>query len=220
MIRRVAGLAVVAVLVVAAPADADSAGRSSTAGDGSLAPTASQLAWARSKAVAYWHVPQPPCGRESVLNVALPNSWAGMADFAACSIALSTVNDWRDFPIELCRVYAHEFGHLVLGPTYFAATNPADPAHSPDPSNIMYAVPTWQQEEAEARSIGCMPPPPTAHHVKHRRSHPAGPRLALGGSYRGRALSSASSVVKAWWCPISSPLMLRKMRARPVSPPF
>lgn len=43
---------------------------------------------------------------------------------------------WPSF----CTAVAHEWGHLILGPTYFAAANPTDPGHSPDPRNLMYAV--------------------------------------------------------------------------------
>ena len=36
---------------------------------------------------------------------------------------------------------AHEWGHEVLGPDYFAASNPSDPGHSPDPDSVMAARP-------------------------------------------------------------------------------
>ena len=58
----------------------------------------------------------------------------------------------RDVPMtwgQFCRVIVHEDGHLVLGPTYFAAVNPADPAHSPDPTSIMWA---------DASSVAVFPP--------------------------------------------------------------
>jgi hypothetical protein len=42
---------------------------------------------------------------------------------------------WPSF----CTAMAHEWGHLILGPTYFAAVNPTDPGHSPDPHSLMYA---------------------------------------------------------------------------------
>jgi hypothetical protein len=48
---------------------------------------------------------------------------------------------WRDF-MEVCRAMTHEWGHLVLGENYFAATNPAEPWHSPEPDNIMYRTAT------------------------------------------------------------------------------
>jgi hypothetical protein len=123
----------------------------------SLLPTAAELAAARATAVAYWHVPQPPCGRERVVNAApaVP-AWLAEADFGSCAIVLSTTRDWRSWPAILCRVYVHEFGHLVLGPTYFQASNPASPAHSPDPNNIMYGQPvTAAQYAAQTRSVGC-----------------------------------------------------------------
>ena len=121
----------------------------------SNAPTLQELAWARSIAVAYWNVSQPPCGREMIVQAPLNVPSAGQANFLTCSITFSTLNDWRDFPVELCSVYVHEFGHLVLGPTYFAGSNPTDPAHSPDPASIMYANPTTEQAQAASRAIGC-----------------------------------------------------------------
>lgn len=147
---------------------------SSTAAE-DLRPTVAELQWSRSVAVAYWHVQQPPCGREIVLTGSPPNEDVGLADWSACSIIFSEARDWRDYPEKTCEVYVHEFGHLVLGPTYFAAVNPADPAHSPDASNIMYGngnPRTTRQEDAVMRSVGCLPPA-TAHHRRHakRRRH-------------------------------------------------
>lgn len=108
--------------------------------ESSLRPTAADLASARAVAVAYWQVAQPPCGRESVSVEKTPANIEGEAQYAACRIVLSAAIDWHDFPALLCKAYVHEFGHLTLGPTYFAQSNPTDPAHSPDPASIMYRV--------------------------------------------------------------------------------
>lgn len=48
---------------------------------------------------------------------------------------VSSGDTWSTF----CAVMVHEIGHLVLGPDYFAATNPDDPAHSADPESVMFA---------------------------------------------------------------------------------
>ena len=48
---------------------------------------------------------------------------------------VSGSDTWPSF----CTAMAHEWGHLILGPTYFAAGNPSDPGHSADPRNLMYA---------------------------------------------------------------------------------
>jgi hypothetical protein len=161
-------IALVALLPLAFPA---------VAAADQYAPTAAELAQARSVAVAYWHVQQPPCGRETVLLEPLP-SGMGRAGFDQCTITFSAAADWRDFPAGTCRIYVHEYGHLVLGPTYFFASNPADPAHSADPANIMYgSVPTPQQEDEQERGIGCLPPLATGRHQSRhhrRRHHPRG----------------------------------------------
>jgi hypothetical protein len=146
------GLAVVVALAIAGLVPGAASAES-------LAPTPAELQWSRSVAVAYWHVSQPPCGRETVLLEAMPEADTALAHSDQCSIGLNAASDWRDFPMILCRIYVHEFGHLVLGATYFAGSNPANPAHSPDPNNVMYGAPTWQQQEVEAQSVGCLPLP-------------------------------------------------------------
>ncbi len=158
------GLAIFgAVVALSAPAS-----HTQTPAPISLAPTVTELANARSVAASYWHVDQPPCGRETVTELQL-DTISGEAQLDACAITFSTERDWRDFPDEVCGVYVHEFGHLVLGPAYFAASNPTDPAHSPDPLNIMYAAPDPQQHAAELQSAGCVS---------------AIPRLMPSGQYR------------------------------------
>jgi hypothetical protein len=128
-----------------------------SAGGSQLSPTARQLAWARAKAGTYWHVPQPPCGRERVSLGSVPGK-AAMAYWSSCSIVFDAQRDWRDFPTLLCHAYVHEYGHLVLGPNYFATSNPGDPMHSTNPRDIMYGgTPTWQQQAAQDRAVGCAP---------------------------------------------------------------
>jgi hypothetical protein len=122
-------------------------------------PTSAQLAWARSKAVAYWHVAQPPCGRERVLSLPLALATDGQTSPETCIIELNSHLNLRGFPVELCAIYVHEYGHLVLSPDFFAASDPSDPAHSSDPNNIMYGgVGTPQQEEHQDITSGCLKP--------------------------------------------------------------
>jgi hypothetical protein len=132
-------------------------------------PTTAQLVWAHGVALAYWHS-EPPCG-VPVTTVAPLVERSGQAEPATCQITLNAAEEWES-QASVCAAYVHEFGHLLLGLTYFAAVNPADPMHSPDPANIMYggqrtSVPEW---EAVERSVGCAA---TAHHKHrhHRRHH-------------------------------------------------
>jgi hypothetical protein len=140
-------------------------------------PITAEITWARGVAVAYWHVSQPPCGRETfTLATVIPSTEPAYADLTACGITFSAALDWRAFPAYMCRNYVHEFGHLVLGTSYFAATNPSDPAHSPDPTNIMYGggepgdgpLASGQQEEEQELSVGCIAP--IVHHPKHHHA--------------------------------------------------
>ncbi len=129
-------------------------------------PSAAQLAWAQSKAVAYWHVP-PPCGQPRIVLSATTTDIAN-ANPATCTITFSTTQDWE--PAFLCLVYVHEFGHLVLGVNYFATTNPEDPAHSPDHNSVMFGgirTSPFELEPVERRA-GCLPPL-----VRRHKSHKA-----------------------------------------------
>jgi hypothetical protein len=142
-----------------------------------LAPTLSELVQARAVAVAYWHTTTAPCGPEHVAVEVFSEQRPAHADFASCTITFDGARDWRDFPELTCVIYVHEFGHLVLGPTYFAAVNPTDPAHSPDPGNIMYSGLTDPDElEALEREVGCAPAPVTPHPRHHHRSRSHRPR--------------------------------------------
>lgn len=127
-------------------------------------PTSTEFAWAHRVAVAYWHVPAPPCGTPTLAFEPHLSHYTALATYSRCTITfyVGPVQDWRDTPAAVCHIYVHEFGHLVLGPTYFASTNPADPAHSADPTNIMYgkADQTLAQYDAASRSVGCVSPPP------------------------------------------------------------
>lgn len=146
-------LILVALVLLALPTTALAANQ--------YAPTAAQLEWSRSVAVAYWQTPQPPCGRESValapLAATIPAEVWGANP--PCVITLNASYDWRDFPESVCHAYVHEFGHLVLGPDYFAAVNPSDPAHSTDPNSIMYGK-SGGNETAQDLAVGCLPSPP------------------------------------------------------------
>jgi hypothetical protein len=93
-------------------------------------PTPAQDRHARAIALAYWGGP-PSCGEPSVTLVALNPAYAGQAVYAECRIEIQSRWDWAADPVGYCNVIVHENGHLVLGSEYFAATNPADPAHAP-----------------------------------------------------------------------------------------
>lgn len=123
---------------------------------GTLTPSRAELIWAYSRAVVYWRIRSPPCGNPAISVGAIPPNSAGYAVWSACSITFSDTDDWHDFWQATCVVYVHEFGHLVLGPTYFASTNPSDPSHSANPNNIMYGGrTTWREEARMAKSTGC-----------------------------------------------------------------
>jgi hypothetical protein len=98
--------------------------------------TPAQLHEAEMIAAAYWG--PPPCGWPLVVYHQLEPEIFGVAVGFDCAIAL-TRYEWVHNPETLCMTMAHEWGHLVLGPDHFAAVNPRDPEHSPDPNNIMYA---------------------------------------------------------------------------------
>lgn len=101
-------------------------------------PTDAQLLTATRTARAYWHG-NPPCGAPGLTEgAALPLGELGAADFAECRIMLGALPYWREAPALLCTVIVHEWGHLVLGPKFFAAVNPTDPAHDPNPDSIMH----------------------------------------------------------------------------------
>ena len=121
---------IVAVLVVALLATPSSA----------LAtlPTNPNLVGAIRVARHYWHG-NPPCGNPPITFAAMPPQRDGEAIPSACVIVLSSAGDWPNY-IDLCITITHEWGHLVLGMTPFPASNPADPAHSPDPYSIMYSA--------------------------------------------------------------------------------
>lgn len=110
---------------------------------------ATPLQTAMQRAEAFWKGP-PSCGYPTVrLGEALGDGILGGTYYTSCLIELPA-RDWTTerqiaakWP-ELCRVLTHEYGHLELGPSYFAAVNPADPAHSPSERNIMfYSSGTW-----------------------------------------------------------------------------
>lgn len=70
----------------------------------------------------------------------------------SCRIAFNLRAWWWPLPVRqpgvvagsdawpsFCTAMAHEWGHLIVGPTYYEALNPADPGHSSDPRSLMYA---------------------------------------------------------------------------------
>lgn len=106
-------------------------------------PVALEPVAARVEQVArtYWRG-NPPCGPPVVRVLLEPADVGAEADFGACRITFNAyyvdrggggfwASPWT------CAAMVHEWGHLTLGPTYFAASNPGDPSHSPDPRSIM-----------------------------------------------------------------------------------
>jgi hypothetical protein len=121
-----AGTFALVVVLLAFPATAAAEGEA----------TPAQLHEAEMIAAAYWG--RPPCGWPLVVYHQLGPGVFGVAVGFDCAIALARY-DWIDNPETLCETMTHEWGHLVLGPGYFAAVNPGDPEHSPDPNSIMHA---------------------------------------------------------------------------------
>jgi hypothetical protein len=96
-------------------------------------------------AQTYWWSQVPPCGAPQWTVAEVPDTEAGDANPASCLVRISRT-DWdaqmsgNPFVASgLCRTFVHEYGHLVLGPSYFASSNPTDPGHSPDPHSVMFA---------------------------------------------------------------------------------
>lgn len=147
-------LALVAVaLAVAAPASA--------------APALSAIETRSIQAArAYWHG-DPACGYPSLLisDDQLPANDEGEAWIGQCKIQMTPE---YGTPEAFCIAFAHEWGHLELGATYFAATNPADPAHSADPHSLM-------STDAGGYPPGIVPgcdslePPPPFYRARHHR---------------------------------------------------
>lgn len=90
--------------------------------------------------------PNSPCAGREALNwvvMPLPAAFEGQAyPDGTCRVDINAAAVHSDSspPDHLCAVLEHEFGHLYLGPTYYATVNPADPEHSPNPRSIMF---TW-----------------------------------------------------------------------------
>ncbi len=128
-------------------------------------PSAQQVTSAGEDAHTYWRTGEPRCGTPTFQRAqqTLPEDAAGAAYEDTCLIEYSRNIDWRLYPVEFCQVIVHEWGHLMLGATYFAATNPLDSAHSADPHNIMFPsggdtprvcrrhAPVWRHERRRAR---------------------------------------------------------------------
>jgi hypothetical protein len=104
---------------------------------------------ATQRAEAFWQA-APPCGHPHLsLTASVPAGDDGMAIYQTCTAEIQASSwpneraaavDWA----EVCRVATHEIGHLILGPAYYAASNPTNPAHSPDERNVMfYDAATW-----------------------------------------------------------------------------
>lgn len=93
------------------------------------------------RAESYWSV--TPCGGQiQITHGVIPGAVAEAGD---CAIELdsrwfpnaaSEIQQWPYF----CAVMTHEIGHLALGPAFFAAADPLDPAHSANPLSIMWGA--------------------------------------------------------------------------------
>lgn len=103
---------------------------------------------ATERAEAFWQT-LPACGHPHLSLTTVTDGDDGMAIYQTCTteIQRSSWPDERAAAVdwaELCRVETHEIGHLTLGPTYYAASNPTNPAHSPNETNVMfYDAATW-----------------------------------------------------------------------------
>lgn len=75
-----------------------------------------------------------------------------------CTVYLSAqwVSERPAYP-ELCQAIVHELGHLILGPTYFEATDPSNPSHSANPRNVMYPFPTVENMPSECGHVKAKP---------------------------------------------------------------
>ena len=94
----------------------------------------------------FWAGWTPRCGQPAIVAIKLDRPISGLAEFDPCRIDLQAVgvSNAARYPggfYNLCQTVAHEWGHEVLGPTYFAASNPSDPGHSADPDSVMAARP-------------------------------------------------------------------------------
>lgn len=116
---------------------------------------------AEGAAQSYWQntIPQSRwCSAVPTVDQVELAGRGGEADWSTCTIRLDSDIAWT--PYTFCIAMLHEWGHLTLGPTYFAATNPADPAHSSDPTSIMNAAPsiyTLQVPQCDGFDAGFTP---------------------------------------------------------------
>ncbi len=106
-------------------------------------------------AAQFWAGWTPKCGQPAIVVTNLNRPISGLAEFDPCRIDLQAagVANAVRYPggfYNLCQTVAHEWGHEVLGPTYFAASNPYDPGHSPDPDSVMAARPRATTSECLA----------------------------------------------------------------------
>jgi hypothetical protein len=135
---RAATAAVIATLAVSSAAQAAADRRPITRG--------AALAQSILAARQFWSGWTPKCGAPEIAVVKLDRAISGLAEFDTCRIDLQAalVASAPRSPggfYNLCQTVAHEWGHEVLGPTYFAATNPSDSGHSSNPDSVMAARP-------------------------------------------------------------------------------
>jgi hypothetical protein len=142
--------------------------------DAHLATAGERLAAFQGAAQRYWWSQTPPCGQPQITITALPADRWGDADAATCIIRLNQQTwDWQmqgdpTGATALCVTMVHEHGHLILGPDYFAQSNPDDPAHSPDPNNVMSNRPDRRARVPECAAAQ-RPRRVTVHHKKRWR---------------------------------------------------
>jgi hypothetical protein len=160
-----------ALILTAAALSAPSTALGQVVLSGPAPPTPAELSWAQTASLRFWKTSVASCGVPKVAMVTLDETIMGEADATTCTIWLNAALNWAASSAYTCTTYMHEFGHLLLGPTYFAAVNPADPAHSPDRTNIMYGQQLTPEEwESEQRHVGCIQPKPKRRH-HHRHQH-------------------------------------------------
>ena len=119
-----------------------------------VAPGVADADWkidrAKSVASKAWNDPCP--GRVEILYAPPKQpSWLASTIKGYCRITLSDQEPWPWS--QLCPVMLHEYGHLA---GYRDPENPADPFHSRDPDDIMFAFihPDWRCKEYGTPYLG------------------------------------------------------------------
>lgn len=154
--RLRATLIALGAALIAAPATAQANVAPGLEVDASIA--AAQSYW--SNTIPTWHdatgrgcTAVPPVLQQSFTLMVTSGPEAGTsaggeADFDHCLIMIDPTTQWS--PQDFCIAVIHEWGHLTLGPDYFAASNPVDPMHAPEGTTGKFAV---MQEDPSIYSL-------------------------------------------------------------------